>query len=204
MRNVFLERIAAQAILATIGPRNGSTIRERTHQFLADKGAVGPVLADYCESRDLSATSLRYWDSKLEPSSLRLEDLFTAILIAVGSSTAAALLIEGGKSLFPKIFRALRAQHHRVNIMQLADLERDRNQHLGALVSLYSHKIKVQNHQITELEAQLQSAYQLIKGGTDIVEFVRSLEPESAFPELLHLRNIIRGILSNNKCCNTQ
>ena len=88
-----IEILCANAILKLVSERYAPGTRARILQFLADKGAVSGIIQNYYADPSLERTCLSYWDAKLEPDALRLEDLVSALLIAFATSFAGAFYV---------------------------------------------------------------------------------------------------------------
>ncbi len=109
-----LEVLSANAILKLVSDQYAPGTRGRIIDFLADRGAVSAIIQNYYSDPSLERTCLNYWEAKLEPDALRLEDLVSALLIAFATSFAAAILIEAGKAAFPALHK--RIKKHRISI----------------------------------------------------------------------------------------
>lgn len=113
---------------------------ERMEQFLADFGAVGLLLSKYQDEADINDLALSYWDSRVEPEDLRLEDLVTALLVAFGTSYAAALLLQGSGKAYGALKEKFAPKAEDEILEALAALQVQRKQHLNDLLSLYRER----------------------------------------------------------------
>ena len=191
-----IEIICANAILKLVSERYAPGTRGRVLQFLADKGAVSGIIQNYNADPSLERTCLSYWDAKLEPDALRLEDLVSALLISFATSFAAALLIEAGKAGFPALYRRIvKSGSVDAVLKELSALEERRREHLQVLLKLLNHKaeaIKSADHDMQNAIASIRR--HLLQGNTlDNLDEVFPLPLGEV--DLTPIETVVRGTL---------
>lgn len=195
-RHRQLEILCANAILKAVSSRYVPGAAERLLQFLADRGAVSGVVEEYHCSGELEETCLHYWGALLEPDALRLEDLVSALLISFATSFAASVLIEGGKSAFPTLYRTLvKEKSVEQTLAKMAALESRRRQHLQTLLELLNRKAAAATGAQAALQEDLGRARSHLLAGETLAGFVASLPTSSPGVELAPIEAVIRGTL---------
>jgi hypothetical protein len=188
-----LEVIASDAVLKTASSRFAPGIQDRVLKFLADQGAVAGVIQQYHQTGDLEASCLTYWDAMLEPDSLRVEDLASALLISFATSLAASLLIEGGKAAFPLLFRRLaKPDDLDASLAALAKLEQRRREHVQAILCLLHRKTVAASSSQLELQQKLSQVRGYVSNGGKLGDL-----PGAAAEtvDLTPLESAVRGVI---------
>lgn len=195
-RHRQLEILCANAILKAASPRYAPGTPERVLQFLADRGAVSGVIEAYHRSGDLEDTCLRYWSGLLEPDALRLEDLVSGLLIAFATSFAASVLIEGGKTAFPVLYRKLVKENSlERTLADLAALESRRRIHAETVLELLNRKAAANAGAQAELQQDLGRTRLQLLAGQSLADYLKMLPASAAGMGITPIETVVRGAL---------
>jgi hypothetical protein len=87
-----LHRLAVRAALLIVSQRDDPDIVQRLSDFAQDRGAVGLLLRQHEGGESIEAIALSYWDSRIEKTGSRFEDLVTTTLLSILSGIVANIL----------------------------------------------------------------------------------------------------------------
>jgi hypothetical protein len=192
--DTIVDRLAVRCILMVTSPKDHPELVRRATDFLQDKGAVGMLLVSHRRGDSLEAVARQYWNSRLEKSAARLEDLTTAFLISVASTVVATIAIEFGKIQLANVRRIFKTA-------SLTDLERIAAQgerarvDLDYLLRLYLSKARGEGVSDERIAKEL---YQAIDEGLTMAAAIEShpkLFPPANFGPLQYLRDAARGVV---------
>ena len=136
----------------------------------------GATLEDVCR---------QYWDSRLEPASVRLEDLLTMSLIAVATGVASGLIVEMVKSL-PKVTARFGQPSDMAKIEEAAARTSRMIEDFAILYAI--HRARKQK---PELESDV---YGTVSAGGTLRSLVTTQEQTLPAP-LTHLAKVSRGLI---------
>ncbi len=160
--DVFLHRLAARAALLVIPSSQHQALVERLSEYVQDRGAIGLLIRDYEQTERIEKTALYYWNSRLERTGSRFEDIVSTIIISIFSSVIAGVIVEMWKGEFGPLKRLLTdVDKDRLRI--LARKEPQLRRDLEAVLPFYYKKLSgggVQDRSIA------QSLYESLSAGS--------------------------------------
>lgn len=188
--------MAARALLLALPEADYEEVKRRIRTYLADAGAVGGVVTSYSKDSNLEEACLQYWESRIEPESLRLEDLVGGVLIALTTSILAHIIIDAGRALIPKMYeRYCSSDKEEYLIREISRLQDTRARHAQALIRLLQAKLDSETPTRRATSNQLSRVYDETKRGVPIEEFVAKYLSATDIREIRLLHDISKGVL---------
>ena len=106
--HLLVHRLAARSALFLISKREHPALVERLSEFIQDRGAVGLLLKLHSDGKGIEQVALSFWESRIEKSASRLEDIVTTAVISTLTAIVAGIIVEMWKGEFGPLKRLLR------------------------------------------------------------------------------------------------
>ena len=187
--------LAARAALLIISNRDHAEIVDRVLDFMEDRGAIGMLLSEYESGESIERVALRYWDSRIERTGSRLEDLVVTTILAVLSSVVAGIIVEMWKGEWGPLKHFFRPEDKD----PLSKLSRDLARTMKDMQQLSSlYEAKTRGAGVAD-EAIARELYDMMAAGETFNNFVgRHEHAADASAELVPLsyaRDASRGVI---------
>jgi hypothetical protein len=163
----IIHSLAARSALLTLSAHRDPVIIERITEFAQDKGAVGLLLDLYEDNRTIEEVALWFWNSRIEKTGSRFEDIIATTILSIFSSLIAGILVEAWKGELGASGRLLSNEERdrlRIASRREPQLKRD----LSNLLPFYYAKLDEQG---VSSSAIAQDLYNAITDGRSFAQF---------------------------------
>lgn len=153
----YIRRLAARTALHLISAESYPELVVRLGDFLQDRGAVGLLLDKYDATERIEDMALLYWQSRIEKSGARFEDIITTVIISTLTSIVAGIVVEAWKGEFGPLKRLL-TKSDKQSLRKTSRREPYLRKDLGVIFPIYLAKTRGEGIADPTLASQIYAA----------------------------------------------